>query len=148
MNARSVVLTVVLAVAACDGTGAYVYYARRYDEPRDCLDKVEALDVMSGTDPGVGCAARCLSVKDFDGAVSLYGTTTCGPAPFGANSNESDPRCAAVRAAVTTSNVCKPDSGIKDAGADAPVEAEVDAAIDVAPPVDAGADVASDVSTD
>lgn len=130
MNARSVVLTVVLAVAACDGTGAYVYYARRYDEPRDCLDKVEALDVMSGTDPGAGCAARCLSVKDFDGAVSLYGTTACGPAPFGASANEADPRCAAVRAAVTTSNVCKPDSGIKDAGVDAASDSSTDVSSD------------------
>ncbi|CAN5689666.1 hypothetical protein BH09MYX1_BH09MYX1_66640 [soil metagenome] len=115
-----------LAFAACDGTGAYVYYGREYDQPRDCLGQVEALDVLSGTDPGFGCAARCIVVKDVDGSSYLYGTTQCGPTPPGANAQEGDPRCAAVRAAVLSLNLCMPDSGIKEAGVDAAADAPDD----------------------
>jgi hypothetical protein len=113
---------------AC-GDGAYVYYARRYDEPRDCLGQVEALDVMTGTDPGLGCAARCVVVRDPDGGVALYGTTACGPTPFGAVA-EGDSRCAAVRAAVQATNLCTADSGVKDSGTDSPLDAPSDVTLD------------------
>ncbi len=145
-----VTLAVIASVAgaafvACDGTGAYVYYARRYDEPRDCLGPVEALDVFSGTDPGVGCAARCLAVKDPDGGVALYGTTYCGPTPFGAV-EEGDSRCAAVRAAVQSTNVCTADAGIKDSGSDAGADAGADTGADAG--ADTGADAGADTGAD
>jgi hypothetical protein len=137
---RTWVIAVVLAAAACDSTGAYVYYAREYDDQRDCLKQVEALDVISGTDPGFGCQNRCISVKDVDGSILLYGTTQCGAPPPLSNSTEADPRCPAVRAAVAATNLCKPDSGIKEAGLDAPIESGVD--------LDAGADSSSDAGVE
>jgi len=124
---RRWVAAVTLLVAACDTTGAYVYFARSYDLDRDCLGKTEALDIMSGNDPGLGCEAHCLTVKDPDGSLAFYGTTACGPTPFGANATESDPRCVDVRSALASTRLCTPDSGVKDSGGDAVADAAVDA---------------------
>ena len=123
---RRAVAAATLLFAACDTTGAYVYFARNYDLDRDCLGKTEALDVMSGNDPGLGCEPRCLTVKDPDGGLAFYGTTACGPAPFGASATESDPRCLDVRSALASTRLCKPDSGLKDGGSDAAVDATGD----------------------
>ena len=61
---RRTVAAVTLLLAACDSTGAYVYFARSYDVDRDCLGKTEGLDVMAGTDPGLGCAPRKHQERD------------------------------------------------------------------------------------
>ena len=136
---------VAIAVIAACGDPVYVYFARRYDGSRDCLERVVALDIMSGTDPGLGCAPRCIAVKADDGGVDLYGTTACGPTPLGANATETDPRCPAVKAAVQSTNLCTADSGIKDAGNDA-MDSSVDSGIDAGSdaPFDAPTDASSD----
>jgi hypothetical protein len=127
---RRAVAATALLLAACDTTGAYWYLARSYDPARDCLGDTEALDVMSGSDPGLGCRPRCLTVNDPDAGLVFYGTTACGPPPFGANATESDPRCTDVLSALASTRLCTPDSGLRDSGSDAANDAASDAAAD------------------
>lgn len=124
---RRGVVAAALVLAACDTTGAYVYSARNYDLDRDCLGKTEGLDIMMGDDPGLGCQPRCLTVKSPDGGTAFYGTTACGPVPFGANATESDPRCLDVRAALQNTRLCSADAGAKDGGSDASSNADASA---------------------
>ena len=149
---RQKLVAATLLLAACDTTGAYVYFARSYDPDRDCLGDTEALDIMSGDDPGLGCEATCLTVKDPDGSTVLYGTTACGPVPFGANASGSDPRCIDVRSALQNTRLCSADAGRKDSGSDAAPDASdagADAGTDAGTDAgaDAGADAASDASS-
>ncbi len=118
---RAAAVAGVAAVAlACNDTGAYLYRARAFDDARGCLGDVAAVDVIAGADPGLGCAPRCLvqaSLTD-GGAATAYGATTCGPAPTSLDTSERDPRCAAVKAALSRSDICLPDGG-QSAPADA-----------------------------
>lgn len=138
---RRKVAAAALLVAACDSTGAYVYYARTYDQDRDCLGQTEALDIMAGDDPGLGCTRRCLTVNDPDAGTVLYGTTACGPVPYGVNATESDPRCVDVLVALASTRLCSADAGPKDAGNDVAVDAPIDAS-------DAGPDATPDAAVD
>lgn len=135
-----------LLVAACDTTGAYVYYARSYDLVGGCLGQTVALDVMSGNDPGLGCTPRCLTVPDPDAGTLFYGTTACGPAPFGADATESDPRCLDVLSALQSTRLCSADGGVYDSGSDAATDAAGDAASDAAS--DAAAEASPDAAAD
>jgi len=141
---RRKVAAAALLVAACDSTGAYVYYARTYDPDRDCLGQTVALDIMMGDDPGLGCTHQCLTVKDPDSGTVLYGTTACGPVPFGANATGSDPRCVDVLSALQSTRLCSADAGPKDAGKDVAIDAPGDGS-DAS---DAGPDAAPDASED
>ena len=124
---RRKIAAAALLVAACDTTGAYVYYARTYDVGRDCLGPTEALDIMAGDNPGLGCAHRCLTFKDPDAGTVLFGTTACGPVPSGLDTTESDPRCIEVRDALANTRLCSADAGRKDSGSDASSDASGDA---------------------
>ena len=149
MRRKVAAAALLLVLVACDTTGAYWYLARGYDPARDCLGDTEALDVMSGDDPGLGCQPRCLTVNDPDAGLVFYGTTACGPAPFGANATESDPRCLDVLSALANTRLCTADSGLRDSGTDAASDASdaaSDAATEASP--DAAADAAADAPGD
>jgi hypothetical protein len=71
------------------------------------------LDVISGTDPGLGCAPRCFVATQADdsGDLTAYGTTMCGPGPGEYDTTETDPRCAIAKAAVDRTDLCTDDGG-------------------------------------
>lgn len=103
--------SLALAVA-CDDTGSYTFVARELD-PRGCLGAVTALDVLSGSLPGLGCKPRCFvshGVNDA-GRTSVFGTTMCGAAPPSFDTTEADPRCTVAKAAVSRGDLCLADGG-------------------------------------
>lgn len=150
-----------MSFGACDDTGDYLFLARQLDESRGCLGDEAAIDVISGSDPGLGCAARCFVSKELDdaGGYPVFATTMCGPAPLTyaespVTDGGLDPRCVVALAAVSRSDICLPDGGDTnpaDGGApDALMEAGFDsggADAAEAGAADAGAD-ASDAAGD
>ncbi len=134
------------AFAGCDEEKSHVYSARKYDDARKCVGAVEAIEVISGPDAPRDCPALCVtSGRLRDGSSTMFVSTTCGPHPFGADPNRTDPRCDDALAAFARGDICLSDGGstrpLVEAGADA-------AGLDAAGPDAAGLDAAGPDASD
>ncbi len=58
------------------GTDRHVVQGQRYDTAGNCLEPTSSIDIVEGSDPGLGCMATCLVTPT--GVV--YVTTDCGNA--------------------------------------------------------------------
>jgi len=102
----------LLVATSCDAGGAYLYTGNLYDPQNDCLGKLEALDVLEGTDPGATCGAKCIAAKNADdGGAEVFISTMCGPAPYKADVSGSSPLCAPALSAQGRGAFCASDSG-------------------------------------
>ncbi|MCA9584699.1 MAG: hypothetical protein KC657_05010 [Myxococcales bacterium] len=129
------------AFVGCDEEKSHVYSARKYEEGRKCVGAVEAIEVISGPDAPRDCPALCVtSGRLRDGSSTLFVSTTCGPHPFGADPNRTDPRCDDALAAFARGDFC-----LSDGGSTRPL---VDAGADAADASDAQSDDASDAQSD
>jgi hypothetical protein len=123
-------ITVTLAAAACDGPVSHVYSARAYDKARRCLGPNLSIDVLSGADPGAGCAPLCIVGRSSvipGSPEAIYVTTMCAPHPPTFDISGRRPECVEALAAFSRSDGCL----VVDAGPPP----------DAATPSDAGADV-------
>ncbi len=109
---KRVALAAFAFTLACDDTGSYTFVARELSA-RGCLGSVTALDVLSGSDPGLGCKPRCFvsHTTNDAGNLPVYGTTMCGAAPKGFDATETDSRCATAKSAVSRGDLCLADGG-------------------------------------
>jgi hypothetical protein len=113
----------LLLLAGCDASAAYLYTANVYDPQRDCVSSTQGIDFMEGTDPGSGCGAKCLAAND--GGLPVYVTTMCGPAPMVADVSGSNPACSSALAAFARSDIC-----LDGGGSTNPPDASIDASVD------------------
>jgi len=119
----------------CDDPN-HIYTAVAYDEARDCVQTSgEGIDVVTGADPGLGCALLCFVGRGPltsapDGASLVYLSTMCPPYPISYTTDGTDPRCKKAldaRAAgrrcledggVTPTDAAPAETGVSDAGSD------------------------------
>jgi hypothetical protein len=129
-------LAVAISVA-CGSASSHIFLGRPYDDQRQCLGDTAGVDVVSGPDPGLGCAATCLIGK-LDETSTVYVSTACAPFPMFFDTSGTDPRCAGALAASARSDICNADGGSSN-----PIEAGSDSSSDSsvvdtgAPPSDA-----------
>jgi hypothetical protein len=136
--------------AACNQTpDKFVLLGQRYDAVDDCVEPTSSIDLVQGSDPGLGCPPQCVVTPTG----VLYVTTECGSSfpPLDMTSAGGDPQCDAALAALKRMAVCG--GGGDDAGDDAsdattdatPEGTEAapdggDAQVEGAPPAEAGGD--------
>jgi len=116
--------SVLVLLLACDASGAaYLYSGNLWEPPRGCIDPTSIIDVAEGTDPGAGCAAKCLAASD--GGLPVYVTTMCGSPPIVANVSGSNPACAPALAAFARGDFC-----LDGGGSANPLDAQNDVSSD------------------
>jgi hypothetical protein len=138
---------VAACVAACNRSpDTHVVLGQRYDTAGDCLEPTSSIDVLEGSDPGLGCDATCVVTPS--GVV--YASTECGGqfSPIDDTSG-ADPACASALAALKNMVVCggggdggddATDAASEGASTDASVDGSPEAASEAAP--EAAPDVA------
>ncbi len=106
-------------VAACSRSpDTHVVLGQRYDAGGDCLEPTSSIEVLEGSDPGLGCDPTCVVTP---GGV-VYATTECG-SQFSSfdDTSGADPSCAGALAALKNMVVCGAgDDGGGDATDSAP----------------------------
>jgi hypothetical protein len=110
---------VLLLLAGCDAGASYLYTGNLFDAQRSCVSQTGYIDIMEGTDPGSGCAAKCLAPAE--GGLPVYVTTMCGPTPIVADVSGTNPACSPALAAFARGDFCLDGGGSTnplDAGAD------------------------------
>ncbi len=129
----------------CDDP-SHIYTAAAYDEARDCVQPSgEAIDVVTGADPGLGCTLVCFVgrgplTSGADGASLVYLSTMCPPYPITYTTDGTDPRCKKALDARAAGRRCLEDGGVTPTDA-APAETgPADAAPAETGPSDAGSD--------
>jgi len=101
-------LGVVLGAASCDD-GTHVYSASQYDPAHQCLGPAQTLDVVSGGDPGSGCALKCLVSTSGGGAI--YVSSQCPPYPPLFDTSGAQTGCDEALAAGERGDTCLGDGG-------------------------------------
>ncbi len=128
------------------GEPSHVFTAVAYDEARDCVQPSgEAIDIVTGPDPGLGCALLCFVGRGpltvaADGASPVFLSTMCPPYPITYTTDGTDPRCKKALDAREAGRRCLEDGGVTPTDA---APAETGAADTGAPetgPSDAGSD--------
>ena len=122
-------------LGACRSPDKFVLQGQRYDAVNDCVEPTSSIDLVQGSDPGLGCAAQCVVTPTG----VLYVTTECGssfpPLDSVTAGDAGDSVCSAAVAALQRMAVCG--GGGDDAGddaSDATTEgAAMDAFLDTAP---------------
>ena len=111
---KTLVRLALVLLVACDAASAYVYTGRVYDPQGDCLGPETGFDLLTGSDPGSSCGAKCIAAKSDDGGLRIIISTMCGPAPYNADISGSSPLCVPALAAQSSGAYCSS----SDAGSD------------------------------
>lgn len=104
-GAAAIACIVHICAAACDEQKSSIYAGNGYDEANDCIEGIQAIDVVSGPDRAT-CAAQCLIDAEPDAAVRVLVTTACPPAPAHLDSSGTDPACTKALAALARHDDC------------------------------------------
>jgi hypothetical protein len=110
----SVVALAASVVAACSRSpDTHVVLGQRYEVAGDCLQPTSSIEILEGSDPGLGCDPTCVVTP---GGV-VYASTECG-GQFSSfdDTSGADPACAGALAALKNMVVC---GGGDDGGGDA-----------------------------
>ncbi|WP_394824200.1 hypothetical protein [Pendulispora albinea] len=111
------VVALVVTAASCDD-GSHPYNAQQFDRQRRCLGPAVSLDVVTGSDPGAGCAVKCLVPRSASGKADtpLYVSTQCPPYPALFDTSGTQPGCDEAIAAMERGDHCLADGGSSHPG--------------------------------
>ncbi|MBX3209818.1 MAG: hypothetical protein KF764_32600 [Labilithrix sp.] len=113
----------LVAAAACEGAGSYVFTAQRFDASAACLEPYRAVEVVEGPGVAATCPASCLTV-----GAEVFVTTMCPPLPTIATElAEGDEACVAARAALGTTCGEEPATATDGSAPDGSAPSDLDA---------------------
>jgi hypothetical protein len=118
----SVAALAAATLAACNQTpDEFVLLGQRYDADNDCVEPTSSIDIVHGSDPGLGCPPQCVVTPTG----VLYVTTECGSSfpPLDQTSDGGDSQCDAALAALQRMAVCGAGDDGGDDASDATTEA-------------------------
>ncbi|HWL86233.1 MAG TPA: hypothetical protein VNO21_10545 [Polyangiaceae bacterium] len=106
----------LFAAVSC-GDGSHVYGARTLDRTHGCVGPMVTLDVVTGDDPGMDCAIKCLvSTSATDGDTPVYVSQECPPYPPNFDTSGLQSGCDEAIAAAERNDICLADGGSTNPG--------------------------------